>query len=367
MKNICVVITNRAHWGRLKSVLNHISLSTKLNLQLIVGGSALLDKYGECVKDIENHYQIIDKVYCVQEGDKPSNMADTTAMLIMKLTTIFERIKPDIVLVHADRYEQLAVAIAASYMNIKVAHTQGGEVTGSIDDKVRNAITQLADIHFPSTEFANSYIYGMRNDMPRHVYTVGCPSLDIIPKDLSIKESFNLKYGGVGCAIDYSKHYNVVMFHPVTTESSMEKQTEELIRAVVEIGLQTVWFWPNVDAGHSDIDGLLRRYRESGDLKHVRFVKNMSPEDFYRLIANCNVLLGNTSSGIREGSFLGVRYICVGDRQNNREWHSNTIRCVCNKDNIIACYNAIKGTNSKSTLYGNGTAGKQIADILEEI
>lgn len=369
-RKVFICLTNRAHWGRLKSVIRAIDNHPELELQLVVGGSALLDKYGAVVDDIEKEYEVLDKLYCVIDGDKPSNMADTTGNLILKLTGILERLNPDVVLVHADRYEQLAVALAASYMNIPVAHTQGGEATGSIDDKVRNAITMLADWHFPSTERSANRISDMNDwwgdNATIGIVNVGCPSIDLIPKDLTISDDYNLKYGGVGCEIYYSKPYTVVMFHPDTTEyRGMEEQTEELIKAVKEIGLQTLWFWSNVDAGSDKISGTIRRYREKGEMANVRFVKNFNPEDFYNAISNSHVFLGNSSSGIREGAYLGVKYVCIGNRQRNREHADNVIFCDCNRLAIITAYmQIIKRDVKPSALYGDGTAGEKIADIL---
>jgi UDP-hydrolysing UDP-N-acetyl-D-glucosamine 2-epimerase len=367
MKNICVVLTNRAHWARLKALLHEINNNIDLNLQLIVGGSCLLDKYGEVVKQIGKEFKVIDTIYCVVQGNEPQNMVDTTALLMNKLTTVFARIKPDVVLVHADRYEQLAVAITASYMNIPVAHTQGGEITGSIDDKVRNSITQLADIHFPTTYKSYIRIKNMLNDIDK-IYQVGCSSLDLIPNDLSINE-FNEKYKdiGVGCDIDYNDPYIVVSFHPDTTKyKDMERQTEELIKAIISINFPTIWLWSNVDAGHDGIEGMIRRYREQGNLNHVRFIKTYPPEDFIRLIYNCNCLIGNTSVGIREGSFLGIPYVCIGTRQLNREHSENTILCPIESFAILHCYKMINNERfEKSKLYGDGTTSKKIVEVLK--
>lgn len=371
MKKICVPVFSRANYGRLKSVLKAINEHPQLTLQLVVGASALLDKYG-CIKEItDDGFHPDAYVYGCVEGDKPQCMADTVGVLLPKLTQVFDILKPDMVLVHADRYEMMAVAIAASYMNIPLAHNQGGEVSGTIDDKVRNAITMLSDLHFTATEQAKwsvadkvTTIFDVINNKPvDNVINVGCPSIDLIG-DLSITEDLCSKYPSVGAKIDWTQPYNVVMFHPNTQEyGEGAKQVQEIIKAIDQIGIQTVWFWPNIDAGNDHIAGELRKWREQDGETRTHFFKNTSPEDYYRIISNCRCLIGNTSSGIREGAFLGVPYVCVGTRQSNREHGSNTVFSGYDIDDIVYNYrNITNRTISHDTRFGDGTASKRIVE-----
>jgi len=186
-RNICVVVASRANYGRIKSVMHHIQEHPDLELQLVVGASALLYRYGMVIDVmIRDGFEPSAKVYFVLEGENPTTMAKSTGLAIIELSTIFERLKPDIVLTVADRYETIATAIAASYMNIPVAHTQGGEITGSIDESVRHAITKLAHLHFPATDKAAERLIKMGED-PRTVHVTGCPSLDLLMDlDLSL-------------------------------------------------------------------------------------------------------------------------------------------------------------------------------------
>ena len=152
-RKICVVVHSRANYGRSKSILKARDKHTNLELQLIVGASALLWRFGEAIKIIEKDgFKPIETIHMMLEGETPLNMAKSTGLGIIELSSVFERIKPDFVLTVADRYETMSTAIAASYMNIPLVHTQGGEVTGSIDESVRHAITKLSHIHFPATE-----------------------------------------------------------------------------------------------------------------------------------------------------------------------------------------------------------------------
>lgn len=371
MHKIAVVVTGRAPYGRLKSVMQAINEHPKLQLQTIVAASALLDRYG-CLSVIERDgFKVDDKIYTVIEGDTPSCMSLTTGFFMAQLSNSFARLQPDIVIAHADRYEALAVASTAAYMNIKLVHCQGGEISGSIDDKVRNSITQLSDIHFPATEQSMDRIISMGKS-PETVFNVGCPAIDLIPNDLSITEDFCRKYGGVGPSIDFSKPYLVVIQHPVTTEYGEGlKQIGETMKAIQSLRAPTVWLWPNVDSGSDDISKGLRIARERGELDHVHFFKNLSPEDFYKLIANCACLIGNTSAGIRESAYLSVPYVCIGSRQNQREHGNNTMFAGYDWADIYhnVHINVLHGYPSKEQdlRFGNGTAGKQIADILAEV
>lgn len=366
MKKIMIPIMNRANYGRLKSVLSSISFSQKLSLQLIVGGSTLLDKYG-CIEAEKDGFKILDTIYCVVEGNPPVCMSTTLGLLTIQFCKLLETYKPNAVLVHADRYEMLALAASAAYMNIPVIHTQGGEISGNIDNKVRNAITMLADIHFTATELSTRRVLEMRRDAK--VYNVGCPSIDIAK---TVVDSF-IKCNGVGKEIDFSSPYIVVMFHPVTTEFGMvEKQVTEIIKAIEKINIQTVWFWNNVDAGNDDVSSTLRKWREMEGAKNVGFYKNFTPENFYCLFTNPRLicLLGNSSCGIREGSYLQVPYVCVGTRQLNREHGDNVIFVDYDEDQIFKEVQSIikyKKTPKKYYGYGDGTAGKQIVNILERI
>jgi len=340
-------------------------------LQIIAAGSMLLDKYGEAVEVMENEGFIPnEKIHYKVEGDTPHIMGLSTGFFLIEICNALERLKPDIVIAHADRYEQMAVATAASYMNIPLVHTQGGEETGSIDDKVRNAITQLADIHFPATEKSADRIRAMGKDK---VYNVGCPSIDLIAGvDLTHKpEDINDShlYGGVGAEIDLTKPYIVVMFHPNTREyGEGEFQANEILTAVNKLDIQTVWFWPNIDAGNDEISGYIRKMRELGLCDKIRFVKNLPPLKFYKLINNCSLFIGNSSSGIREGSYLGVPYVCIGTRQDKREHGFNTVRVGYSSGEIFDYAEKMIGKkHARDYTFGDGTAGEKIIKILEEL
>jgi UDP-hydrolysing UDP-N-acetyl-D-glucosamine 2-epimerase len=369
-RNVCVVVNSRANYGRIKTVLKSLNAHPKTRLQLIVGASALLDRFGN-VSDIlqKDGFQIDAKLYSIVEGETLVTMAKSTGLAIIELASLFEAMKPDVVLTVADRFETLATAVAASYLNIPLAHTQGGEVTGSIDESVRHAITKLAHIHFPATRKAADNIIKM-GEAPSSVHFVGCPAMDVA-KDAGTDLSSDIfSRSGVGAEIDLTKPYLVVLQHPVTTEyGSGYKQIKETLDAIDEVNLQAVWLWPNIDAGSDDISKKLRHYRENKkDPEKIRFFKNFSPEDYIRVLYNSQCIVGNSSSAIREAGFLGVPAVNIGTRQFNRQTSENVMQTDYKKDEIVK---GIKsqlehGPYTRSQLYGDGKAGARIVEILSK-
>lgn len=371
-RKVCVVITARPSYSRIKTALKAIQNNPELELQLVIAASALLDRYGTAVNFIENDgFQIAARVYMVLEGENPASMAKTTGIGLLELATVFDNLKPDVVVTIADRYETLATAVAASYMNIPVAHVQGGEVTGSIDEKVRHAVTKLADLHFVSTDYAAERVCRMGEEK-RKIFITGCPSIDIaadVLKDPTLNFNPFEKYGGVGDLHELRNGYLVVMQHPVTTEYQLSReQIQKTLEAVHNIGLPTLWFWSNVDAGADGTSNGIRTFRETVKPTNMHFFKNMSPTDFLRLLYNSKCLIGNSSVGIRECSFLGVPVVNIGSRQSGRERGRNVIDVDYNTDAIQKAILTQRehGRYEPDKLYGDGKAGDRIADLLVE-
>ncbi len=367
-RKICVVVNSRANYGRIKSFLSAVKSHPDLELCLVVGASAMLQRFGNVRSIIERDGFTIDAtVYSIVEGETPTTMAKSTGLSIIELASVFENMKPDVVLTVADRFETLATAVAASYMNIPLAHTQGGEVTGSIDESVRHAITKLAHIHFPATELAARNVVRMGED-PSSVHWTGCPAMDIVAyTDLTLPLDIFERYKGVGAELDPREPYIVVLQHPVTTEYGHGfQQIQETIEAVTKFDIQVVWLWPNVDAGSDDVSKGLRMFREQKNPENIHFYRNFSAEDYVRLIANCKCIVGNSSSAIREGSFLGVPAVNVGTRQGGREHGVNVVHVDYNRTAIESAIRKqiAHGRCSPSMIFGDGHAGKKMADIL---
>jgi len=369
-RKICIVITARPSYSRIKSVLTAIEKQPDLELQLVVAASALLDRYGATVNQIEEDgFRIAARVYMVLEGENPTSMAKTTGIGLLELSTILDNLKPDVVVTIADRYETLATAVAAAYMNIPVAHVQGGEVTGSIDEKVRHAVTKLSDLHFVSTKKAEERLIRMGED-PKSIHVTGCPSVDLaapILNETKLDFSPIEKYGGVGPDVDVSNGYLVVIQHPVTTEYKRARDhAMESLHAVKSLGLPTMWFWPNVDAGSDGTSNAIRRFRELEQPTNIHFFKNMAPTDFLRLLYSSRGLIGNSSVGIREASFLGIPVVNIGSRQDGRERGGNVQDVGYDRREILNAiqYHLSNGHYPKNKLYGDGRAGPRIAHLL---
>lgn len=370
LRKICVVVASRANYGRVKYLMKAIKEHPKLELQLIVGASTLLERFGSAVNVIkEDGFEPNRAIHYVVEGETLLTQAKSTGLGIIEIATAFNELKPDVVITVADRFETMATAIAASYLNIPLAHIQGGEVSGNIDDRVRHAITKLSDVHYVSTEKSKDRVIKM-GEHPNTVINHGCPAMDVISNygDLAISNELMSKYGGVGHEVDWSKPYILMVQHPVTTSfGSGREHVETTLKALLEFPeYQKIVLWPNADAGSEEVSKGLRVFRELNATANFHFYKNFSPEDYVRVMNNASCLVGNSSSFLREGSFLGVPAVCIGDRQLNREHGENCTFSGYQFEEIVA---SVKkqleiGRYEKSNLFGQGNAGELIAKSL---
>jgi UDP-hydrolysing UDP-N-acetyl-D-glucosamine 2-epimerase len=371
-RNICVVVTARPSYSRIRSALRAIADHGELELQLVVAASALLERYGNAVQAIEHdgfESYIRHRVYMVLEGENLVTAAKSTGIGLSELATVFDNLKPDAVVTIADRYETLATAVAASYMNIPVVHVQGGELTGSVDEKVRHAVTKLSNLHLVATPAARERVIRLGEPEDTVVLT-GCPSIDIaaaVAASPALDFDPFSKYGGVGPREDLSKGYLVVLQHPVTTEyEEARKQVEETLYAVKDIGLPVLWFWPNVDAGSDGTSKGIRVFREKERCNNFHYFRNMFPEDFLRLLCGATAIVGNSSVAIRECSFLGVPAVNIGSRQDKRERGRNVIDVGHGRAAIAEAVreHARRGRPLSDSLYGDGRAGERIGSCL---
>jgi UDP-hydrolysing UDP-N-acetyl-D-glucosamine 2-epimerase len=373
VRKICVVITARPSYSRIRSALEALRDREDIELQVVAAASALLDRYGSVVDEIERDgFEIASRVYMVLEGEQPSTMAKTTGIGMIELATALDNLQPDFVVTIADRHETLATAVAAAYMNIPLVHIQGGEITGSIDEKVRHAITKLADYHLVSTAQAGERVVRMGEE-PDTVVVTGCPSIDIAAGVLdhpALDFDPMAKYGGVGAKLDLSGRYLVVLQHPVTTEHGLARRhVQETLHAVAESGIPTLWFWPNADAGSDGTSRGIRAFRETHNPGNVHFFKNMAPTDFLRVIHRAGCLVGNSSAGIRESSFLGVPVVNIGGRQAGRDRGANVLDVDYDRQAITDAIQkqVAHGRYPSDSLYGDGEAGPRIAGALARI
>jgi len=335
---------------------------------VIAAASMLLERFGTSVDVMERDGFVPDAtIRLIIEGENPTTMAKSTGLGLLELPTVFEMLQPDVVVTVADRFETIATAIAAAYMNLPVAHTQGGEVSGSIDESVRHAVTKLAHLHFPCTELSAQRVIALGED-PGAVFNLGCPSIDLVAQtDLGQRSDALRHFGGTGASIDPDKPCVLMMQHPVTTEFGQGfEQINRTLDAVADLGMQALVFWPNVDAGSEQVAKGIRQFRERGDANGFHFFRHLPAEVFARLMAHCAVLVGNSSSGLREGAFLGTPVVTVGSRQRHREHGRNVVR-VDHDSGAIA--DAMRdqiahGAYPRDELFGDGTSGVKIAEVL---
>lgn len=371
-RKICTVVASRANYGRVKYLMKAVVENKNLELQLVVGASTLLYRFGKAIDIIRADGFVPNKtIHYILEGETLTTQAKSTGMGIIELSTAFEELNPDIVVTIADRFETMSTAIAATYLNIPLAHLQGGEISGNIDERVRHAITKLSDIHFPATEKSKERLIKMGENSD-FIFNFGCPSIDVlVNEDLSINNEIMSPYGGVGTSIDWEKPYVLLVQHPVTTSYGKSfSEISETLNALKEIkSVQKIVLWPNADAGTDDTSKAIRIFRENNRNEPFHYFRNFSPEDYARVLNNSLCTVGNSSSFIREGSFLGAPSVMVGDRQEGRE-HGKNITFVNYDKNLIkkAVEKQIEhGRFARETIFGDGTAGEKMASKLEKI
>jgi len=372
-KKILVFVGSRANYSSIKSVMLAVKAHPDLVLKTVVGASAILERFGK-VEDllIEDGFTIDGRFYNLIEGENPVTMAKSTGLGIIEVSSILDDLQPDFVVIVGDRFEMMSVVIAAAYQNIKIAHTMGGEVTGTIDESIRHAITKFAHVHFPANEDSRKRIIKM-GENEGHVYNYGCPRIDLIREQLEnhdsneyLKNLFE-SYGGVGAQFDLNQPYLVVSQHPVTTEfESARKQFEETLYALHQLEMPTILLWPNADAGGDDISKSIRTFREKHNPKWLHLFKNLPTNIYIHLLNTTSCLVGNSSSGLRDAAFVGTPVVNIGSRQKMRMQGDNVINADNCSDEILSSIlkQLEHGRYQSSDIYGNGYAGEKIAGCL---
>lgn len=369
-RKICVVLVDRANYGRMKPVMCAIKAHPALELQVLAAGTMVLERFGNAVNVVRSDgYNIDGIVHMELEGSTPATMAKSVGIGIMEFVNEFMRLDPDVVLLIGDRYEALSAAISAAYMNKCIAHIQGGEVSGSIDESARHAISKFAHFHFPSTQRSAEFLVKM-GESPDTILGVGCPSSDIAAEMDRTLHAGIINNTGSGYEIDVEKPFSLVVFHPTTTEYGGERsQMEALLSALEKVRMQTVLLWPNIDAGSDHISKAIRVFREHHKTTWLRTIINLSPENYLKVLAKAACAVGNSSSFVRDAGYFGTPVVLVGDRQNGREHDKHLMRAVPEAGAIEAAIRKqlAHGRYSPSTLYGDGVASARIADGLSKL
>ena len=366
MRKIFVVIERRADYSRFRPILLKLKEDPFFKLHLVVTGICLLKNHGNDINYIkEDGFEIAAEIPMFKNNSKDSGgeMVRSMSRFMLKVVNELEKFKPHLVLSGFDIGANFAVTVAAAHMNIPVVHIQGGEITGSIDESLRHAMSKFAHIHFPATEISKERLIRM-GENPKSIYVVGCPSIDtlisapIIPRE-DLEKEFK---------VDFSKPVALVIQHPVTTTNKESfKQIEETIEAVKDLKIQTIVLLPNNDAGYSDIIKSLKSSK-------LKYFPSLSPIKYSNLLRNIWVLVGNSSSGIHEALTFNIPVVNIGMRQQGRERAKNIIDVPHDRKAISkAIQKALFDQKFKNLIkkmvnpYGNGKSSEKIVKLLKEI
>lgn len=377
MRKICIVTANRADWSRVETIAESVKARAELKLQIVAFGSHMFDKTGLTVNEIKRKSFLINHCIAREAKDNsPASMAAIVGSYITELAETFRRLKPDIVVVPVDRFESLSAGIAASLQNVLVAHVQGGEVTGTIDESIRHALTKLSHLHFVSTKESMQRVIRM-GESPKTVFNTGCAGTDlllrarVLDRKSAITELNNKVLKTAREHLDASKPYFLVIQHPVTTEfGESAKQMTETMEALGHFREQLIILSPNIDAGRDAISQIIKRYYSMQKVfRRILVVKHIPSALFASVLRNTSVLIGNSSSGIREACYFGTPVVNIGSRQNRRERGGNVIDVPYDRNKITkAISRQLKhGCYEAEYIYGRGDSGKKIADILASV
>ena len=361
LKKVLYITGTRADYGLMHNTLELLDKDDNIHLDVAVTGMHLMEEFGYSLNEIKKDNFMLHVINQTFLKDNEQSMSEFIGNLIVDLTRLMVDLNPDIVLLLGDRGEMLAGAIVASYLQIPVAHIHGGDVSSTVDDSARHAITKLSNIHFPATEKSASRIKQM-GENPENIFVVGAPGLDSIIKlkdnidENYLKEKYNIK-----------KDFVLVLQHPVSLEvEDSAYQIKQTLDAVTATDYQVLLVFPNADAGGRAMIEVINQY-------DVDAYKNISHDDFIGLLGLSSALIGNSSSGIIESSSFKLPVINIGTRQSGREKAENVIDVDYDSNEILQAVNYIKSEEYQNKLescknpYGEGKAGELICKILKKI
>lgn len=368
---ICVVLTTRGSVGKLASLIRECSKNEAVTLEVLVGGMLTSDKHGTFDSIYGDFLGVpVRIISCLASDGSLVGMVKTSALAMLEFATAFEEIQPDVVVIVGDRFETLGICQAAAFLNIRVAHVEGGEVSGSIDESIRHAITKLSHFHFVASEDAYKRVIRLGED-PDWVQNVGATSLDLLGENtkegLATVRTLQTSIGSGDILELRRRRYLVVIQHPVTTEFEENyAHARRLIDALEAFPHEKVWIMPNVDGGAEGILKAIRSGRDSGKISRTHFFKSLGFQNYGPLIANAACLVGNSSSGIREAAFLGTPVVNIGNRQSGRERSGNVLDVVSNVSDIkhAISQQLANGEYEPSHIYGAGDSASKIIEVL---
>jgi len=369
-RKVCVLLIDRANYSRLKPAMRAIQSHPRLDLQTLVSGTMVLERFSRPVEMVRaDGFPVDAEVYMELEGSTPVTMAKSIGMGIIEFSNELQRLEPDILLINGDRYEVLAAAISGAYLNVCLVHLQGGEISGSIDESARHAISKLAHYHFPGTAQGADYLVRM-GERPETILSVGCPSSDLARELDRTLTAEMVNCRGSGAIIDVQRPFLLSLFHPTTTEYGDDlDQIQQWLEALATLAMPTLLLWPNIDAGADHISKAIRRFRDRRKPNWLRTLINLSPEVYLKVLANAACAVGNSSSFIRDGSFFGTPVVLIGNRQGGRERDEHAVQVAPSAEMIVESvrHQIAHGRYPPSTLYGDGHVASRLARSLADV
>jgi len=367
MRKVLYISGTRADYGLMRETLFQIKKHPQLDLEVIATGMHLMPEFGKTVNEIKKDGFRVYEINAIYKKDNRESMSNFIGEFIQLLTKKIKKLKPDIILILGDRGEMLAGAIVGVYLEIPVAHIHGGDISLTVDEIIRHAITKLSHIHFPATKKSAERIIKLGENRWR-VFKVGAPGLDeILNRRLFSKKELAQKYN-----LNLSKPILLIIQHSVTGETEKAgRQMKETLEAIRELKFQSIIIYPNADVGGRKMIKVIEKYRK---LSFIRIYKNIPRKDYLSIMKIADVMVGNSSSGIIETPSFHLPVVNIGIRQKGRERAENVINVDYNKQEIKkAILKALYDKKFKNKVkkcknpYGDGRAGIRIANILSKI
>jgi UDP-hydrolysing UDP-N-acetyl-D-glucosamine 2-epimerase len=370
VRKILIPIFSRGNYAKLKNIILELSKCSDCEPIVVIGGTASLDRYGDLRETMKSNGIInFETLNFVVTGEDLSAMRKTAGLASLEFSNLFEKNSPDIVLILADRFECLPLAMIARYSNKCIVHLEGGEVTGSVDDSIRHAISKLSNYHLVANQSAKEVLKRL-GESSDNIFITGSTSFDEFQHanidGLAVMRN-SQKIFGLGQELKLiPKSYGVCIYHPVTTEYDDNfKHCNTLLEVLSEHPEEIVWLWPNMDAGSDGVSKAIRKFREKNEISNIHFFKSLPIEKYAPLLKYAKFIIGNSSSGIREAGFVGVPSITIGTRQKGRERSQNVFTINPYKDEIVRSLKDIKEIKfDVSHLYSETSPSKKVADLL---
>jgi len=358
MRKIVFLTGTRADFGKLKSLISITQNSKDYEVHLFVTGMHMKSLYGSTIDEIKKNG--FDNIYPFINHDSIDNMDRTLAKTIDGFSHFIAEIEPDLIVVHGDRVEAMAGAIVGSLNNIIVAHIEGGEVSGTIDELIRHAVSKMSHIHLVSNERAKTRLMQL-GELSNSIFILGSPDLDLmnpkkLPKLSDVKKYYNIEFD----------NFAIAMFHPVTTEfKSVKKDAKEFVNSLIDSDENYIVIYPNNDIGSNEI---LSEYKRLESNKKIRIFPSLRFEYFLVLLKNSNYIVGNSSAGVREASYYGTPTVDIGSRQNNRSQSASIFHANNERESILRGIDLAKNFKNndvnKDSNFGEGVSDQIFIKLL---